>query len=64
MIIHAKFENSIFYGSKVISNVRVDNKQTDRHDKNNVRIIRSEMGDQTDHSIGGIQLHVSLISIH
>ena len=43
---HAKYEVSISYGSKVIAKVKVDNrqidKQTDRQDKNNMPpIIRS-----------------------
>ena len=43
---HAKYEVSISYGSKVIAKVKVDNrqtnKQTNRHDKNNMTpIIRS-----------------------
>ena len=47
---HAKYEVSISYGSKVIAKVKVDNrqtdkqtdKQTDREDKNNMPpIIRS-----------------------
>ena len=37
---HAKYEVSIFYGSKVIAKVKVDNRQTDRQrdrqDKNNM----------------------------
>ena len=37
---HAKYEASISYGSKVIANVKVDNrqtnKQTNRQDKNNM----------------------------
>ena len=39
---HAKYEVSISYGSKVIAKVKVDNRQTDRQDKNNMPpIIRS-----------------------
>ena len=43
---HAKYEASISYGSKVIANVKVGNrqtnKQTDRQEKNNMpSIIRS-----------------------
>ena len=43
---HAKYEASISYGSKVIANVKVDNRQTkrqtNRQDKNNMPpIIRS-----------------------
>ena len=37
---HAKYEVSISYGSKVIAKVKVDNKQTNRQDKNNTRIPR------------------------
>ena len=56
---HAKYEVSISYGSKVIAKVKVDNrqtnrqtdKQTDRQDKNNMPpIIRS----------GGIKIHVAV----
>ena len=40
---HAKYEASISYGSKVIANVKVDNIQTDRQtnrqDKNNMPLI-------------------------
>ena len=39
---HTIYEVSVSYGSKVIANVTVDNKQTDRLDKNNMPpIIRS-----------------------
>ena len=39
---HAKYEVSISYGSKVIAKVKVDNRQTNRQDKNNMPpIIRS-----------------------
>ena len=39
---HAKYEVSISYGSKVIEKDKVDNRQTDRQDKNNMPpIIRS-----------------------
>ena len=48
---HAKYEVSISNGSRVIAKVKVDNRQTDRHDKNNIPpIIRS----------GGMKIH----SIH
>ena len=43
---HAKYEVSIFYGLKVIANVKVDNRQTNRQDKNNM---------PPDHSIRGHQ---------
>ena len=33
---YAKYEVSIFYGSKVIAKVKVDNRQTDKQDKNNM----------------------------
>ena len=33
---HAKYEVSISYGSKVIAKVKVDNRQIDRQDKNNM----------------------------
>ena len=33
---YAKYEVSISYGSKVIAKVKVDNRQTDRQDKNNM----------------------------
>ena len=33
---HAKYEVSVSYGSKVIANVKVDNRKTDRQDKNNM----------------------------
>ena len=33
---HIKYEVSICYGSKVIAYVKVDNRQTDRQDKNNM----------------------------
>ena len=33
---HTKDEVYISYGSKVITQVKVDNKQTDRQDKNNM----------------------------
>ena len=33
---HAKYEVSISYGSKVIANVKVDNRHTNRHNKNNM----------------------------
>ena len=46
---HAKYEVSISYGSKVIAKVKVDNRQTDRQDKNNMPpIIRS----------GGIKIRI------
>ena len=54
MIMHVKYEVSISYGSKVIANVKVDkrqtNKQTDRQDKNNMPMIIQSGGikDQTE----------------
>ena len=33
---HVEYEVSIFYGTKVIANVYVDNRQTNRQDKNNM----------------------------
>ena len=40
---HAKYKISISYGSKVIKNVKVDNRQTNKQDKNNIPpIIQSE----------------------
>ena len=53
---HAKYEVSISYGSKVIAKVKVDNRhwQTDRQDKNNMSpIIQS----------GGIKIAKSPIHI-
>ena len=45
---HAKYEVSISYGSKVIAKVKVDNrqtdKQTDRQDKNNMPLIIRSRG--------------------
>ena len=39
---HAKYKVSTFYGSKVIAKVKVDNKETNRQDKNNMPpIIRT-----------------------
>ena len=39
---HAKYEAFISYGSKVKAKVKVDNRQTNRQDKNNMPpIIRS-----------------------
>ena len=39
---HAKYEVSTSNGSKVIANLKVDNRQTNRQDKNNMpQIIRS-----------------------
>ena len=35
---HAKYEVSISYSSKVIANVKVDNRQTKRQDKNNMNL--------------------------
>ena len=43
---HAKYEVSISYGSKVIAKVKVDNRQTDRQDK-----IEKQYA--PDHSIRG-----------
>ena len=44
MSMPVKYEVSISYGSKVIANVKVDNRQTDRQtnrqDKNNMPLIR------------------------
>ena len=38
---HAKYEASIYYGSKVIVDVKVDNRQTNKQDKHNMpQIIR------------------------
>ena len=50
---HAKYEVSISYGSKVITNVKVYNRQTDWQDKKNMPpIIRS----------GGIKMHIFVTS--
>ena len=36
VILHTKYAASISYGSKVLANVKVDNKQTDRQNKNSI----------------------------
>ena len=57
---HAKYEVSIFHGSKVIAKVKVDNrqtdkqtnKQTDRQDKNNMPPIIQSGGIKKSKSKG------------
>ena len=54
---HAKYEVSISYGSKVIANVKVDNRQTDRQ-------TNKETGQKQyapDHSIRGHKKNVVII---
>ena len=36
LVEYAKYEVPISYGSKVIAKVKVDNRQTDKQDKNNM----------------------------
>ena len=58
---HAKYEVSISYGSKVIAKVKVDNRktvrQTNRQDKNNMPPISRSGGIKNNISIIRIALH-------
>ena len=61
---HAKYEVSISYGSKVIMKVKVDNRQTDRQDKNNVPPIIRLWCIKMSSVFEGKHKQLSLVSKH